>query len=195
MTTRAELRSLLAQGRHALSVGRVKEAVALVRAQPRLTTHLVELLFDEDAGASQRAADVLERMTARATAKPDIGGAGAASIERILAREKDAILGLLVESRAKTHLKKLRWNLALIVPRLKLTPAECRRAADVLNTWLDDPSSIVKTLALQGLADLSRLDPSLLAPVVDLLRLYGRSGTPAMRARSRILLKKLERRA
>jgi hypothetical protein len=87
----------------------------------------------------------------------------------------------------------VRWNLALTIPRLTLTVADCRRAAAVLETWFDHPSSIVKTTALHGLADLTRQNPDSTAEVIDLLRVTGRSGTPAMRARSRILLKALEK--
>ena len=79
-----------------------------------------------------------------------------------------------------------------MLPRLELTAAECRRVAAVLKGWLGDRSSIVKTAALQGMADLTRQDPAMTTEVVDLLRLCGRSGTPAMRARSRILLKALD---
>jgi hypothetical protein len=62
-----------------------------------------------------------------------------------------------------------------------------------VSPWLEDESSsIVKTMALQGLADLAGHDPTLLPMVLDLLRLHGRSGTPAMRARSRLLLQQLE---
>jgi len=206
--SRAKLRALLAQGRHGLSLGRVKEAVALVKAQPQLVAHLVSLLFDEDPGVSQRAADVLERVTVGVSApstargqaygtRPSIAKSGhdrpeAAVIERILARKKDTILGLLVEARAETHPKKLRWNLALMLGRLPLTVADCRRAAPVLYSWLDDTSSIVKTASLQGLADLTRFDPASAPAVVDLLRIHSRSGTAAVRARSRILLRGLE---
>lgn len=98
------------------------------------------------------------------------------------------MIGLLVEA----QLKKLRWNPALTIGRLPLTVPECRRVAATLYTYLDDPSSIVKTAALQGLTDLTRHDPSMLSAVLDLLRIHGRSGTAAMRARSRILLKRLE---
>jgi HEAT repeat protein len=186
--SRAKLRALLAQGRYALSAGRVKEASTLVRAQPRLAAHLVKLLFDEDSGVSQRAADALERITS----KSSIPSAAAATIERTLAREKDTILGLLMEARPETHPKKLRWNLALILGRLPLTVADCRRAAPVLYGWLDDSSSIVKTAALQCLADMTQFDPASVPAIVDLLRIHSRSGTAAMQARCRILLKRLE---
>jgi hypothetical protein len=180
MTTRAEIRRLLAQGRHALSVGRVKEVMPLIQAQPALAAFVVELIFEQDLGISQRAADVLERVSQKPSP----------ALYRVLARSKDALVGLLPEAQPK----KVRWNLALTLGRLPLTVAEARRAAEVLQSWLDDPSSIVKTAALQCVADLTRHDSSLLPMALDLLRIHSRSGTPAMRARCRILLQKLERR-
>jgi hypothetical protein len=50
-------------------------------------------------------------------------------------------------------------------------------------------------MALQGLVDLTRQNPDSLARVLDLLRIYGRSGTAAMRARSRLLLEQLEKKS
>jgi hypothetical protein len=76
---------------------------------------------------------------------------------------------------------------------LKLTGQQSRRVADSLSGWMDDRSSVVKTSALHGLADLARRESSLMLHVLDLLRTAERSGTPAMRARSRILLNELER--
>ena len=65
----------------------------------------------------------------------------------------------------------------------------------MLRSWLDDRSSIVKTCAMQGLASLTRWNPAMLPEVLDMLRLLSRSGTPAMRARGRILLKRIESRS
>lgn len=101
---------------------------------------------------------------------------------------KEELLGLLVESRAI----KLRWHLVLIITQLMLTRPECRRVADVLTGWLDDRSSIVKTCAMQGLAELTQQDKSMKDEVLDLLRDLTRSGTPAMRARGRQLVKQME---
>jgi len=179
MTTRREIHRLLGQGRYALSVGSVQQIVPLVQAQPALAAYLVELLFEQDPGVSQRAADVLERISRRPSP----------ALYRILAASKETLLGLLPEAATR----KLRWNLALTLGRLPLSAQECRRASEILKTWLDDSSSIVKTAALQCLADLSGQDTSLLPTAIDLLRIHGRSGTAAMRARSRILLEKLER--
>ena len=61
-----------------------------------------------------------------------------------------------------------------------------------MESWLDDSSSIVKTFAMQGLADLIPQCPSLEPKVLDIARTLSRGGTAAMRARGRILLKSLE---
>ncbi len=168
------VRQMLASGRR-LDAGRVWEVVELVEGSPTRIAQLVECLWDDDATVANRAADALERLTRDRPERAQ--------------RWKEPLLGLMAEAQEK----KLRWNLALLVPRLKLTVPECRRVAAVLHAYLDDPSSIVKTASLHGLADLTRQDKSSLPEVLDLLRVVGRSGTPAMRARSRILLKAIER--
>ena len=121
-----------------------------------------------------RAADALEKASRELPA--------------ILKPYKAPLLGLLADAAQK----ELRWHLAAIVPRLPLTAQECARAAAFLESWLIDSSSIVKTCALQGLADLTRQQPSLQPLVLDLLRTLSRSGTPARRARGRMLLKEME---
>ena len=99
------------------------------------------------------------------------------------------LLGLLAE----TTQQEVRWHLAVILPRLLLTDSERRRVAQILQSYLEDRSSIVKTFAMQGLADLTDQYASLRPTVVDLIRSLTRTGTPAMRARGRKLLQKLER--
>jgi hypothetical protein len=177
-SSRVDLRAQLSLGRHALDTGRVVEITAWMRDHPRHAGRLIELLWDDDAGVACRAADVLERVSIDPSA----------ALRRVLAEYKEALLGLLPDAR----FIKLRWNLAFVIPRLPLTLPEARRAASVLQTFLDDNSSIVKTAALQGLADLTRHDPASLPEVLDLLRIHGRSGTPAMRARSRRLIQRLD---
>ena len=78
-----------------------------------------------------------------------------------------------------------------MAPRLRLTVRERHRAAAALHRHLNDRSSIVKTSALQGLADLSRNDAELRAKVKQLLEDSEQSGTAAMKARARKLLKLL----
>jgi hypothetical protein len=60
-----------------------------------------------------------------------------------------------------------------------------------LKSYLEDRSSIVKTLALQGLAELAQDDAGIRFEVVEILHEATRSGTPAMKARARKLLLRL----
>ena len=178
MPCRLDLRAELAVGSHPLHPGRVPEIAEVIFTQPRRAERLIELMWDDDPGVASRAADVLERVSRRPSP----------ALARILDDYKEALLGLLHDAR----FMKLRWNLAFVLPRLELSLAEARRAAATLYTFLEDRSSIVKTAALQGLADLTRHDPDSLPAVLDLLRIQGRSGTPAMRARSRHLILRLD---
>ena len=178
MAERVDLRAELAVGRHVHDPGRVLLIAEWIADRPRAVPKLLELLWHDDEGVANRAADVLERITRRP--RPALRAA--------VTRHKAELIGLLADA----SFAKLRWNLALTIPRLTLTVTECRKVASVLHTWHDDRSSIIKTTALHALAELTRQDSDSLPEVVDLLRVKGRSGTPAMRARSRILLEKLE---
>ena len=174
MTRQNRIRAILADGRCKQGPGRAFDAAVMAIEEPRLGRQLIECLWDEDDGVAGRAADALETVVGEHP--------------QVTQPWKDELLGLLVESRAI----KLRWHLGLIVTQLKLTRAECRRVADVLTGWLDDKSSIVKTCAMQGLAELTLQDPSMKDEVLDLIRELARSGTPAMQARGRHLLKAME---
>jgi hypothetical protein len=133
----------------------------------------MKCLWSDDAVLRMRAADAAEKVSAR---KP-----------RLLDPYKAELLGLLAE----TGQIELRWHLALMVPRLSLTRAERLRSTEEFRRYLEDSSSIVKTFAIQALADLAKDEQSLLPEVRELLEQAARTGTPAMRARARKLLKKL----
>jgi hypothetical protein len=170
---RKTIREMLEPGKR-LEAGRVCEVAALLLKNPRKTGQVVECLWDEEPCLANRAADALERASSR---RPEI-----------LASWKEALLDRMLDAGEN----KLRWNLALTIFRTPLSKAETERAAAVLRSWLDDKSSIVRTCAMHGLAGLTRWNPSMLPEVLDMLRVLSRSGTPAMRARGRILLKRME---
>jgi hypothetical protein len=174
MTRQNRIRAILAEGRCTQGPGRAFDAAVMVLEEPRLARQLIECLWDEDEGVAGRAADALETVVGEHP--------------QVTQPWKEELLGLLVESQAI----KLRWHLTLIVTKLKLTRPECRRLADVFTGWLDDRSSIVKTCAMQGLAELTLQDLSMKDEVLDLLRELTRSGTPAMRARGRHLVSQME---
>jgi len=162
----------LLKGGNRRSIGLSNDAAKLVLRHPRHFCELIECLWSENPVLRMRAADAAEKVSAR---KP-----------RLLDRYKVQLLGLLAE----TEQIDLRWHLALMVPRLRLTAPERQRATAALLRYLKDRSSIVKTFALQGLADLARNDANLRGKVKYLLEEATQSGTPAMRARARMLLKR-----
>jgi hypothetical protein len=98
---------------------------------------------------------------------------------------------LLALARRATQ-QELRWHLAQMVPRLPLGVQQRRRAIALFSTYLADHSAIVRTCAMQALADLAVGDARLLPGVLHQLRRLRATGTPAMRARGRRLVVALE---
>ena len=89
---------------------------------------------------------------------------------------------------------EMRWHAAQILPRLDLTANERGSlAVPVLLDYLKDKSRIVRTFALQALADFAADDAALRPQVIGLLAEALRTGPPAVRARSRRLLATLRR--
>lgn len=164
----------LLEGGDRRTIGRSGQVVALVSRDTALFPHLMAGLWSEDPLVRMRAADAAEKVTRQDHA--------------LLAPYKKELLGLMSEADEQ----ELRWHLAAMVPRLPLTAKERQVAVSVLNRYLEDRSSIVKTFALQGLFDLAKDDPNLQPRVIEILREATRSGTAAMKARSRKLLAKME---
>lgn len=148
---------------------------ALVSNNPRLFSSLIAGLWSADPLVRMRAADATEKVTRRK--------------RELLEPYKTELLGLLAESNEQ----EVRRHLAVMIPRLVLNTEERQIAASVLDTYLEDRSSIVRTFALEGLADLAETDASMRPGVIELLRESRRSGTPAVKARSRKLRLRLER--
>jgi hypothetical protein len=170
---RKNILTLLAGGDRR-SIGRSDEVAAMVSEDPGLFPRLIKGLWSDDPLVRLRAADAAEKFTR--------------AHRELLQPYKKELLGLM----AKTEQQELRWHLAAMVPRLRLSARERQLAVSLMNSYLDDRSSIVKTSALQGLADLAQHDASLRPKVLELLRASTRNGTAAMKARSRKLLLQLE---
>jgi hypothetical protein len=164
----------LLKGADRRSIGRSNEAVALVLREPRRFPELIGLLWSDDPLVRMRAADAAEKVTVK---RPEL-----------LRPHKRELLGLLAEAEQI----ELRWHLAAMVPRLELSASERQRATAALQHYLEDRSSIVKTFAMQGLVDLARHDPSLRETAKQTLEEALRTGTPAMKARARNVLKGLQ---
>ena len=145
----------------------------MVSSDAKLFPELIAGLWSEDPLVRMRAADAAEKVTRQH--------------RELLQPYKKELLGLMSE--AQEH--ELRWHLAVMVPRLVLNAKERWSVMSSLKGYLEGRSSIVRTFALQGLADLAQGEPSLRPGVVEILRESARKGTPAMKARSRKLLSQL----
>jgi HEAT repeat protein len=157
------------------TIGQSDKVAAMASDDPKLFSSLIAGLWSADPLVRMRAADAAEKVTRE---HPEL-----------LRPHKKELLGLMSEATER----ELRWHLAVMIPRLPLNARERQIAISSLTRYLEDRSSIVKTFALQGLGDLAQKEPSVRPKVVETLREATRNGTPAMKARSRKLLVRLER--
>jgi hypothetical protein len=171
---RNRITALLAGGDRR-SIGRADSVAAMVAKNPKLFGKLITGLWDADPVVRMRSADAMEKVTRK---KPEL-----------LYPYRRHLLSLLAEADEQ----EVRWHLAIMVPRLTLNEEETKLVVSVLSRYLDDKSSIVKTFALQGLADLVEVKTSIRPTVVEILHQARRNGTAAMKARSKKLLKNMEK--
>jgi hypothetical protein len=116
------------------SIGTSNELVAEVLARPVLFRHVLDGIGVADPLIRLRAADAVEKITTR---RPDL-----------LQAHKNKILRYA----ASATEKEVRWHMAALLTRLKLTPRERAIVLDILFDYLRDSSSIVRTFAMQALA-------------------------------------------
>lgn len=156
------------------SIGRSNEVVAEVFSDPGLFDAVFSGLLSNSPLLRMRAADAIEKITIR---HPEY-----------LQPYKTQLL----EHVALIDQKEVRWHVAQMVSRVEWSPRERQRVVSVLMEYLCDASSIVKTCAMQALADLARQAPELRANVLVILQDLTAHGTPAMKARGRRLLVEME---
>jgi hypothetical protein len=156
------------------SIGRSDEVAAMVLHKPELFDVLVRGMLHDDAIVRMRAADAAEKVSAK---RPEL----------LVAHRRT-----LLEEIAVSRQQEVRWHVAQMIPRLPLTPEERTHALDRLRLYLEDRSSIVKTSAMDAMAQLASSDAVLRPRILGLIRELVTTGTPAMKARGRRLLASLE---
>lgn len=171
------MKSLLSQleGGDRRSIGAVPLLVKRVRANPTLFSPLIRGMAAPDPLIRMRCADAVEKVT---RTHPEY-----------LAPHK----GWLIRLAATARQRELRWHLAQILPRLRLRRLERRRVIRILERYLLDRSRLVKTFAMQALADIAAQDPELRDPIVRRLERLTHTGSAAMKSRGRELLAALRR--
>lgn len=119
------------------SIGQSNKVVKSVTKQKDFD-ELFILISDSDPMVAMRAADAVEKITVY---HPEF-----------LATHKKEILEKLI----KIKQQEVRWHLAQIIPRLKLSESERKKIWDILIEWYEaEKSKIVRTFALQALFDLA----------------------------------------
>ncbi|MBI4672462.1 MAG: hypothetical protein HY741_12460 [Chloroflexi bacterium] len=157
------------------TTGKSAEVTAAILKNPKLFDSVFDAMWQSaDAGVRMRAANVCETVT---RTRPDL----------LQPRKRD-----LFQRVAPMPQQEVRWHVCQMLPHLKLTRAERRRAYAIVQSFLDDKSSIVRTFAMQAMADFAKQDATLLPQTIALIEKLAASGTPAMRSRGKKLLKELQ---
>jgi hypothetical protein len=159
------------------SIGNSEEVVQTVSKNPALFEELFSGLLADDPVVRMRAADAIEKIT---RARPEL-----------LQPWKN----MLLSTASAFKEKELRWHVAQLIPRLRLTGTERKLAEQILMDYLEDGSSIVKTFSMQALVELAAGDEQRLTQLTPLIERLARTGTAAMRSRGRKLLKQVRRRS
>ncbi len=163
------------QGGDRRSIGKSNEVVVMVLKEPELFDALFSGMLTDDPVIRMRSADAAEKVTA---IHPEY-----------LEPYKKALL----KSLAKVEQAEVRWHVVPMLARLPLSKSEQTDVINVLTGYMNDRSSIVKTFAMQALYDLAERyeawRPIALLHIKELVAI----GTPAMKARGKKLLSKLNR--
>ena len=163
------------QGGDRRSIGKVDEVVNQVLGSAVLFEELINGLLVDDPLIRMRSADAVEKIT---RVKP----------EWLKPYKK-----ILIQLADNSNQQEVRWHMAQILPRLRLDPGEKKAIVDILYSYLNDKSKIVVTFALQALTDFAVDDKNLKSRVIGVLEEFTKTGSPAIKNRSRKLLQKLNK--
>jgi len=120
------------------TIGRVADASRIAIGNAVHIGELVELMSYGDPAVLMRAADALEKATVQQ--------------QNLLTPHKEHLLDLI----GTATQNEVRWHLAPILTRLDLLPDEIEELAETFSRWFRRADSrIVRTAALQGMADLA----------------------------------------
>lgn len=170
MMTNASIVKQLVKGDKRSLTG-VTKAIHMISKNPDLIGELLSAVSLETEAYNMRALDTIEKATRDNPV--------------LLKPYKNIFIKKLIQQKQK----KIRWHVAQIIPRLKLTNTEQQRIITILiNDYLNDSSSIVKVNSLQALADLAISNKKLGTEIKTIVKKASKSKTPALAARAKKLL-------
>lgn len=156
------------------TVGKSEEVIKLVLANPGLFDNVVNSILSDNSGTRMRAADVVEKISID---HPDW-----------LKPYKKLFLSEIVD----IDQKEVKWHIAQILPRFRLTQREREKVFNLMFNYLDDKSQIVKTFAMQALTDIAMQDIAYIDRVRTIVHNLMENGAPSQKSRGKKLLKTLE---
>ncbi|MCL6097514.1 MAG: hypothetical protein M1391_02930 [Bacteroidetes bacterium] len=166
----------LLTGNDLRSIGKSNEVVTLVTSDPALFGEVFNGIFHEDKVIRARCADAAEKV--------------ARKFPKYIQNKKSIILKNL----DKFNQKEVQWHIAMMLGYLKLTKKEIDKSFNALYKWLNESNSIiVKVMCMQTLADIALKNRPLMKSVEDEIQKQMINGAPAIKARSRHLLKQIEK--
>lgn len=155
------------------SIGQVPEVIRLVEGEPARFETLVSLMNDDDTIVAMRACDAIEKLTADHISW--LEGHQAFILTKVAHRTE----------------AEIRWHVAQLLPRLSLSARQKPLAVLILRGYLNDKSGIVRTCALESFCRLAQADETMRDEAKALVTEATVSGTPAVKARARRLLKEM----
>ena len=141
--------------------------------RPSLIKGIAELLFHELPAVQGKAARIL------------------AAIAEKQPQHVQPYKDLLIQEVAHNQHWVARYSFCYVITRLELTPQDVEQVRQILMAYLDNDSIGVKAAAMEALVGLIRIEPGLKEEIIPVIELLTQTGTRAMRARGRNLLKKL----
>ncbi|MGH1366245.1 MAG: hypothetical protein ACRBF0_21980 [Calditrichia bacterium] len=171
--TKNELRENLTGGDRR-SVGDATLVAEAILRHPDSAKTVVSFLWEDDAILRSRAAHALKTTTLN---NPLI----------IQPFKKE-----LIQKMSPIEQWEVREQFCIIITKLDLEKTEYKKLIAIFQNYLSDKSSIVRTCAMQGMADLAESSESIKTMVLPILIELTETGSAAMRARGRKLLNKLK---
>ena len=168
-----QLRSLLSGGDRR-SIAQSARVLKLVREDPASISQLAQLACDEEWLVSMRAMDLLEKLAHE----------NAEWVEP----HRHLFIGPLADSPQW----EIRLQVVRALPLFSWSPAEQRRAVEILLRDAEHPQKFVRSWAVNSLASFAENDATLLPLVRRFLSRMERSGSKALMSRARQIRERME---
>jgi hypothetical protein len=157
------------------SIGKADEVVFEVRNNPSLFKAVFKGFYENDPVVRMRSADVIEKVT---RTHPEL---------------LKGYTDLIIDEISGIDQQEVCWHVAQIIPRLDLSSRQREKKIKILQKYLSHKSKIVIVSAMQALVQLAELNYLEKQFVTSIIASNMEDGSPAVRARGKKLLKRLDK--